>query len=106
MKLYKAARLLHPGRANFVPHDDDAIRELVTQMPAIGMVTTVDALIEERERYLQLTKDCTTETDLQGFYRSHKKQIPAFGAAARAALVYHTTSADSERVFSVLKYVT
>lgn len=102
MDVYKAARLFHPGRVQYVEHDQEAIEFMLENLPVTKAMVSVNDLLQEMPIYLQLTAECPVTVDVLAFWRTNEPVIPHFGKAARAILTYHTTSAAGERVFSLM----
>lgn len=102
LKVFKLARFFHPGRVQDLTFLAAHVQDFVNILPWVTNVD-VNSLLLELPLYLTIVQGTASDVDVLSWWSRHATEIPAFAKLAKDLLLIVPSSAESERIFSLMK---
>lgn len=102
VRVFEAARLFHPARVQHLQPTLDDIRNLQNIFPWVRN-NEVQQMLTELPHYLALAAGTAANVNPMEWWPHHVDELPMFTSVVKRIALIAPTSAESERVFSILK---
>ena len=100
--MFKAARLVHPGKIAHLRPDTTVVDSL-RSLPCLNDVHIIDNLKSELPHYLAAVEDINIDINPLMWWKDKENNLPFWATACRKVLLVQPFSAAVEQVFSLLK---
>ena len=102
VEAFKAARIFHPAKVNFLKPDCTTI-DTLRSLKFLDNDQVLGGLKSELPTYLAVSEGTADDIDLLVWWEQHAEKIPSWASACKKILLCQPSSACVERVFSLFK---